>query len=71
VWKTIATHMPFTYTSDVITRVVHSGLVSGTGLSRVSPTAPSASQSLIAIAIYSAVVVALMLLAVSKRDVTA
>jgi hypothetical protein len=71
IWNTIALHFPFVYTENVITRVVGPGLIPGTNLARVDPGTPSVGNSLLAIAIYSAVLVAVMLVAVRTRDVTA
>lgn len=70
-WNDIAQHFPFLYTRDMITQVVHSGLAAGSNLSRVEPGTPSAGQSLLAIAIYAAALVAVMCVAVRTRDVTA
>ncbi|HEY8687328.1 MAG TPA: hypothetical protein VIO57_17130 [Chloroflexota bacterium] len=71
VWNTIAEHFPFIYSQDMITRVVGPQLIPGTRLSRVSPGTPSAEESLIALAIYSAVLLAILIAAVRQRDVTA
>jgi ABC-type transport system involved in multi-copper enzyme maturation permease subunit len=70
-WQTIAQHFPFLYTDSMITRVVGSGLIPGTSLATSSPTDPSAGGSLLALAIYLAVFLALCLAAVRLRDVTA
>jgi ABC-type transport system involved in multi-copper enzyme maturation permease subunit len=71
VWNTVAEHFPFIYSQDMITRVVGPQLIPGTRLSRVSPGTPSAEESLIALAIYSAVLLAILIAAVRQRDVTA
>jgi hypothetical protein len=71
VWNTIAQHFPFVYTRDMITRVVSGELVPGTNLASVPRGAPNADASLIAIAIFSAALIAAMLVAVRVRDVTA
>ncbi|HZU12294.1 MAG TPA: hypothetical protein VFB58_05600 [Chloroflexota bacterium] len=71
IWNTIALHFPFVYTENVITRVVGPQLIPGTTLARVDPGTPSVGNSLIAIALYSAVLIAAMLIAVRVRDVTA
>jgi hypothetical protein len=71
VWNTIAQHFPFVYSRGMITSVVHSSLVSGTAMARVEPGSPSATASLIAIAIYGGVLLAAMVVAVRVRDVTA
>jgi ABC-2 type transport system permease protein len=71
VWNTIAQHFPFVYSRGMITSVVHSSLVSGTAMARVEPGSPSATASLIAIAIYGGVLLAAMVVALRVRDVTA
>jgi ABC-type transport system involved in multi-copper enzyme maturation permease subunit len=71
VWQTIALHFPFNYSQNVITRVVGSGLVPGSDLASSSPTDPSAVASLVALSIYGAICLALTLIAVRARDVTA
>jgi hypothetical protein len=71
VWNTIAQHFPFEYTRDMITRVVATDLVPGTNLASVQSGTPNADASLIAIAIFSAALIAAMLVAVRVRDVTA
>jgi ABC-2 type transport system permease protein len=70
-WGSIGAHFPFEYSRDMITRVVGTGLVPGTNLSRVEPGTPSAGASLLALAIYAAVLIAAMLIALRVRDVTA
>lgn len=70
-WQTIADHFPVVYANNMITQVVWSKLVPGTSLANVSPGTPSAGQSLLALAIYSAIFLALMLGAVRARDITA
>jgi ABC-type transport system involved in multi-copper enzyme maturation permease subunit len=71
VWNTIAEHFPFMYSESMITRVVGSGLVQGSNLARVDPGTPGAASSLLALAIYSAVLLAVTVVAVRVRDVTA
>ena len=71
VWNTIAEHFPFVYSQDMITRVVGSELVPGSRLASVAPNTPGAVESLIALALYAAVLLAAVLVAVRVRDVTA
>jgi ABC-type transport system involved in multi-copper enzyme maturation permease subunit len=71
VWNTIAEHFPFVYSQSMITRVVGSQLIPGTNLARVAPNTPDATQSLIALAIYAAILLAVLVGAVRMRDVTA
>jgi ABC-2 type transport system permease protein len=71
IWNDIAQHFPFQYSRNMITQVVHGQLAPGSNLARVEPGTPSASQSLIALALYAGVLIALMLLFVRSRDVTA
>lgn len=70
-WETISAHFPFMYSQNMITEVVGSQLVPGSRFARVEPGTPDATQSLIALAIYGAVLVAAFLIAVRVRDVTA
>jgi ABC-2 type transport system permease protein len=70
-WREIANHFPVVYTNDFVSRVAHSGLVSGTEMSSISPDAPGAVQSLIAITVYLAALVIVTLVVVRTRDVTA
>lgn len=71
IWNTIAEHFPFVYSESMITRVVSSGLIPGTNLARVEPGMPDASASLLALALYGGVLLAITLVAVRTRDVTA
>jgi len=71
VWKTVAQHFPFLYSRDLITQVVHGAMVPGTNLASVDPSDPSAGTSLLALATYAAVFLAITLAAVRTRDVTA
>jgi ABC-2 type transport system permease protein len=71
VWNTISDHFPFIYSQDMITRVVGPQLIPGTRLSRVAPGTPSAEQSLIALAIYAAILLVVLIGAVQRRDVPA
>lgn len=70
VWNTISLHFPVVYTNDMITRVVGPELVAGSRLASANLDAPSAGQSVIALAIYSAIFVAITLVTVRLRDVT-
>ena len=71
VWQTIADHFPWMYTSEMITRVVGGQLIPGTNLASVGDSTPSAGQSVIAIAVYGAILGAVALVAVRTRDITA
>lgn len=70
IWKDIALHFPFNYSGNMITQVVRGALVPGSNLTETSPTDPSAGASVIALAIYSAIIIALALIAVRTRDIT-
>jgi ABC-2 type transport system permease protein len=70
-WNTIAQHFPFIYARDMITQVVHAGLVTGSNLATTEPGAPSATQSIIALAIYGGIMLALSMAVIRRRDVTA
>lgn len=71
VWKTIAEHFPFQYTSNLITVVVHGGLIPGTNLASVSPDTPTVNQSLFWLTLYAVILLAITLYFVRTRDVTA
>lgn len=71
VWKTIAQHFPFVYAANMITQVVHAGLIRGSNLAEVAPGTPSATQSLIALAIYGLAMLVLTMAVIGRRDVTA
>lgn len=71
VWNQIAIHFPFNYSGSVITRVVGSGLVPGSSLASSAPGDPSAGTSLLALGIYGIIFLALTVVAVRVRDVTA
>jgi hypothetical protein len=70
-WREVALHFPFNYSSSVITRVVSSGLIPGTNLASSGPNDPGAGASILALGIYGAIFLALTLVAVRVRDVTA
>lgn len=70
VWTTIAQHFPFTYSEDVITRVIGAEMVPGTNMARTNPSTPSAGASVVALGIYAAILLVVMLVAVRARDVT-
>jgi ABC-type transport system involved in multi-copper enzyme maturation permease subunit len=71
IWTTITDHFPFAYSRDMITQVVHTQLVPGTNLARIDPSVPGAGQSLLALTIYTAILLGAMVVAVRTRDVTA
>ncbi len=70
VWNDIAGQFPVVYANGMITQVVHDQLVAGTNLANVDSSTPSAGHSLLALAIYGAVFLAIMLATVRTRDVT-
>ncbi len=70
-WQTVGDHLPVNYTQGLTTRVASSGLVPGSRMAVVDPQTPGVSQSLLAIAIYAAIFIAITLLALRTRDVTA
>ena len=69
-WQSIAQHFPDAYTTALTTRLANELIIRGP-LARVSPTAASIPTSILGIAIYLAVLLAVMLTAVQRRDVTA
>jgi ABC-2 type transport system permease protein len=71
VWKTIAEHFPIQFTNNLITEVVRGGLVRGSNLASVDPTAPSVGSSLFWLTLYSVILLAITLYVVRVRDVTA
>jgi ABC-2 type transport system permease protein len=71
VWNDIAQHFPYLYSANLITEVVGHDLSPHSRLAHVDPGSPTVTQSIIALAIYSAVMLAAMLIAVRNRDVTA
>jgi hypothetical protein len=70
VWQNIADHFPVVYTNDMITHVVGPQLVPGSRLASAGPNSPSAGQSVVALAIYGAIFLAITLVTVQVRDVT-
>ena len=70
-WKDVALHCPLNYANSMITRVVGGGLIPGSNLASTGVNDPSAGQSLVALAIYSAIFLAMTLYVVRVRDVTA
>lgn len=71
VWNDFANHFPVVYSNDLVRSVAARGLIPGTGLASVDRSVPSAGQSILALAIYMAILLAITLVAVSRRDVTA
>lgn len=68
-WSTIAQHLPSAYTEALTSRVA-SELVTSGPIGRVAPTAAATSTSIIGLAIYIGILVAIMLVSVVRRDVT-
>ena len=69
-WATIALRFPDAYTTALTSRLSNELLFSGP-MSHVSSTAASITTSIIALAIYFAVLLFLMLGTVARRDITA
>lgn len=69
-WYDIARHFPFAYSQDMITQVVRGQFVPGSDLGSVNPGTPSAGQSLIALTLYAAILLAATFWTVRVRDVT-
>lgn len=67
-WKTVADHFPFQYTSQMVNRVVSEGTVHG--FTSVSSTSPGVEESIVALAIYSAILLAITLYMARSRDIT-
>ena len=70
VWNTIALHFPFAYSQDVITRVIGGEMVPGSNMATTSPNTPSAGGSVLALGIYAAILLVVMLVTVRTRDIT-
>jgi len=68
-WKAIALHFPNAYTTALTSRLSNELVTTGP-FSRVSSSAASIPVSMVGLAIYIAVLVALMLAAVRQRDIT-
>ncbi len=71
VWQSIAEHFPASYSDSTITQVVKGGLVPGSSLADAGSSAPSAGQSLVALALYAVIFLAIAVSALRIRDVTA
>lgn len=67
-WKAVAQHFPDSYTTGLTSHLANELGTSGP-FSRGQPGAPSITTSIIALAIYLAILLALMLIAVQRRDV--
>lgn len=70
-WRDIANHFPVIYTNDLTRQVVASQMAPGTGFSTVDPAVPGVTESVLAIAVYIAILLAATVVAVRNRDVTA
>lgn len=69
-WHSIAQHFPSAYTTALTSRLA-SELVTSGPFARVEPGAAGIPTSLIGIAVYLVILLAVMLAAVERRDVTA
>lgn len=69
-WTSIAQHLPDAYTSGLTSRLEHELVTSGP-MSRVGPDTASITASIVGLAIYLVILIAVMLAAVYQRDVTA
>ena len=70
-WTDIAARFPIVYANSLITRVVGPQLLPGTSLATARAYEPAVTDSLLALALYAAVCLAVTLVAVRTRDVTA
>lgn len=68
-WRSVADHFPSVYTEALASRVAAPGL-HGT-FARVSGPEPGIGESILGLAIYIAILLALTLVVVTRRDVTA
>lgn len=71
IWKTVSDHLPIVYTNDLVRLIVRGELTRGAGLGGSEPGLPTVGASLLAIAIYTAIFLAITIVAVRNRDVTA
>jgi ABC-2 type transport system permease protein len=71
VWKTIAQHFPFQYTNNLITVVVHGGLIPGSSLASIGPDTPTVNESIFWLTLYAVILMAVTFYFVRTRDVTA
>lgn len=70
-WATIAHHLPLEYTQNLVGNVAAPAFLPGSPLSRVNPTDPSIGQSIIALGVMMAALLAVTFISVRERDVTA
>ncbi|MBV9279575.1 MAG: hypothetical protein JOZ41_05800 [Chloroflexi bacterium] len=70
-WRTISDHFPILYISALVRRVAAPGFGPGSNMGTIDPSTPGAAESLLAIAILMAVLLAITLVAVQRRDITA
>lgn len=68
-WRSIAEHFPSVYTQALASRVAGPGLHGA--FARVSNTTPGVGEAILGLAIYIVVLLALTLIVVTRRDVTA
>jgi len=68
-WDAVAQHLPIMYAENLVQNVAASGFVRGTSLSVVSPTDPSVTNSVLALSLFMAGLVAAMVVTVRARDV--
>jgi ABC-2 type transport system permease protein len=70
-WKDIAQHFPVVYTQDMARLVAAPQLIPGTSMASVGSDLPGIGESTIVLAIYMAILLAITLVALRTRDVTA
>jgi ABC-type transport system involved in multi-copper enzyme maturation permease subunit len=70
-WSTVAHHLPLEYTQNLVGNVAAPAFIPGTGLARVNPTDPSIGQSITALGVMMAALLAVTFVSVRRRDVTA
>ena len=68
-WKSVSTHFPEAYTTALTSRLAHELVVRGP-IGRVAVDAASIPSSIVALAIYIAILTGLMLAVVRQRDIT-
>jgi hypothetical protein len=70
-WKTIADHLPLQYVENLTGNVAAPVFIHGTSLGTVTPGAPGIGESILALGIMMAALLAATCVAVRNRDITA
>jgi hypothetical protein len=71
IWKTVAEHLPLQYVENLTGNVAAPVFIQGTSLARISPGAPGVGESILALGIMMAALLAATCVVVRNRDITA